>query len=117
MNVVKTFKNKTGVDLTGKEGYVAIFDTDGVNVASAITNPGVGIITRGGATYTEVCILGECAALCGGTLTAGQAFIPHTDGTVKDTASTGVRLGVALESGVAGDWANVFVRGSEITAA
>ncbi|MFZ4395579.1 MAG: hypothetical protein ACOYOU_08115 [Kiritimatiellia bacterium] len=117
MNVVKTFKNKSSTDLTGKEGYVVIFDTDGINVASAITNPAIGIVTRGGVTNSEVCIFGECTALCGATVTAGQAIIPHTDGTVKDTASTGVRFGMALESGVAGDWANVFVRGSEITAA
>jgi hypothetical protein len=117
MNVNKTFKNKTGVDLTGKEGYVVFFDTDGINVASAVTNPATGIVTRGGATNSDVCIFGECTAICGADVTIGQAIIPHTDGTVKNTATTGVRFGMALESGVAGDWANVFVRGSEITAA
>jgi hypothetical protein len=117
MSVIKTFNNKTGVDLTGKEGLVAIFDTDGLNVASAVTHPAVGIITRGGTTRSEVCLLGEVNALAGAAVTAGQAQVPHTDGTIKDTVSTGVRFATALESGVAGDWVKIIVRGSEITAA
>ncbi len=117
MKVVKTFKNKTLTDLTGYEGYAVKFDTDGLVLCTGVTDPAVGIVTRGGTTNSEVCIFGECTALCGAAVTAGQAIIPHTDGKVKDTATTGVRFGVALESGVAGDWANVFVRGSEITAA
>lgn len=109
------FANKAATNLSAKDGYVAIYDTGGMNVASAITDKAVGIITVGGdATLlrTEVCIHGECAAICGGTITAGQHLTPHTDGTIVASAGSGcTEFGIALESGVAGDWIKVFVLG------
>ncbi len=112
MNVIKTFANKSGVDLTGKEGYAVKYDTSGVQVCSAITDQAIGIVTRGGTEDSEVCILGEVQALAGGTVTKGKLIIPHTDGTVKDTAASSQEFALALESGVSGDFLNVHVIGS-----
>jgi hypothetical protein len=115
MTVRKTFANKSSTDLTGKEGYAVKFDTSGVAVCSAITDQAIGIVTRGGETQTEVCIYGECTALAGAAITAGKHVIPHTDGTVKDTTSSSQEFALALETGVAGDWVNIVVLGSNKT--
>lgn len=115
MNVLKTFANKSGVDLTGKEGYAVKYDTSGVALCSAITDQAVGIVTRGGTTNTEVCILGEVQALAGGTVTKGKMVIPHTDGTVKNTASSSQEFGLACEDAVSGDFFNLHVIGSPKT--
>lgn len=109
MNVIKTFPNKTSTDLTGKEGYLVKFDTSGVNVCAAITDHAVGVVVRAGATECDVCVFGECVAKAGGTVTRGKHLIPHTDGTVKDTAASSKEFGLALESGAAGDWVQVMV--------
>ena len=115
MNVTRVFVNKAATDLSGKDGYVAKYDTGGMAVCSAITDQAVGIITRGGdATLlkSEVCIHGEVLALLGGTVTAGQMVTPHTDSTVVASAGSGcTEFAVALESGVAGDWVKIFVFG------
>lgn len=115
-NVVKAFVNKTGVDLTGKEGHAVKFDTDGINLCSGITDQAIGVITDGGATQADVCIFGECEAKCGGTVTAGKHIIPHTDGTVKNTTSSSQEFALALMDGVTGDLAcTIFVLGSNKT--
>ena len=115
MQVIKTFVNKAATDLSAKDGYVAKYDTAGMNVCSAITDQAVGVITKGGNTtllQTEVCMFGECQAICGGTITAGQAITPHSDSTIVASAGSGcTEFGCALESGVAGDWINIFVLG------
>ncbi len=111
MNVIKTLPNKTSTDLSGKEGYAVKYDTSGINVCSAITDKAIGIVTRGGETESDVCVFGECVAKAGGTVTRGTHIIPHTDGTVKVTAASSQDFGVALESGVAGDWVQVMVLG------
>lgn len=82
-------------------------------VCSAITDQVVGIVTKGGTAaigQTEVCIFGECQAIAGGTITAGQFVTPHTDSTVVASAGSGcTEFGIACESAVAGDWFTVFV--------
>lgn len=109
------FKNKAATDLSAKDGYAAKYDTGGVNVCSAITDQAVGIITSGGDTdllQSEVCVQGECMAILGGTVTAGQMVTPHTDSTLVASAGSGcTEFALALESGVAGDWIKVFVLG------
>ena len=115
MNVIKTLANKTSTDLTGKEGYAVKYDTSGIALCSAITDQAIGIITRGGDTESDVCVLGECVALAGGTITRGKHVIPHTDGTVKVTASSSQEFAFCLESGVAGDWVQIVVLGSNKT--
>ena len=115
MNVIKTLPNKSGVDLTGKEGYAVKQSTAGIDLCSAITDQAIGIITSGGATKTDVCIFGECLALAGGTVTALKQVIPHTDGTVKNTAASSQEFGLALEDAVSGDFFNLHVIGSPKT--
>lgn len=115
MNVIKTLPNKTSTDLTGKEGYAVKYDTSGIALCSAITDQAIGIITVGGATESDVCMFGECAALAGAAITRGKHVIPHTDGTVKNTASSSQEFALALETGVAGDWVQIVVLGSNKT--
>jgi hypothetical protein len=117
MKVVETFANKTSTDLTGKEGYAVKFDTDGVAVCSAITDQAIGVVERGGDTESDVCIFGECLALAGAAVTKGKHAIPHTDGTVKNTTSSSQEFALVMETGVAGDWVNLFVLGSNKTVA
>jgi len=115
MNVIKTLANKSATDLSAYAGYAVEFDTDGINVCNAITDQAIGIITRGGVTHSDVCIFGECAAIAGAAITAGKHVIPHTDGKVKDTSASSQEFALALETGVAGDWVNLFVFGSPKT--
>jgi hypothetical protein len=107
MQVVKTFANKAATDLSGKDGYAVEYDS-GMDVCDAITDLIVGIVTKGGDStllQSDVCIFGECKAKLGGTVTKGQRVQPHTDGTlVASAASSSTECGLALESGVAGDW-------------
>jgi hypothetical protein len=117
MNVIKTLANKTGVDTSAKAGYAVEFDTDGMDVADAITDQAVGIVEVGGAVNSDVCIFGETKAICGAAVTAGKMVIPHTDGTIKNTASSSQEFALALESGVAGDWVSIFVLGCPKTVA
>ncbi len=112
MQAIKTFANKTSTDLSAKAGYGVEYDTSGIDVGDAITDVPVGIIVRGGETKSDVCILGECQAIAGGTVTAGKHLSLHTDGTVLDSAASGCQdFALALESGLAGDWVQVFVLG------
>ena len=111
-SIKKVFANKSATDLTAKEGYAVKYDTDGIALASAITDKVIGIITLGGATESEVCIFGECLALCGGAVRASKHLTAHTDGTLIDTASSSTECALALETGVAGVWASVFFQGT-----
>lgn len=116
MKIVKSFPNKTATDLSAKAGYAVKFDTDGIAVCSAITDQPIGILEVGNASgESDVCIFGECLALAGGTVTRMKQLIPHTDGTVKDTAASSQEFALALEDGVAGDWVQVVVLGSNKT--
>jgi len=110
-SIVKTLANKASTDLSGYEGYAVEFDTTGMNVCNAITDQTVGIITKGGVTESEVCIFGSALAKCGAAVTAGKMVIPHTDGTIKDTTGTSQEFALALETGVAGQFVNIFVLG------
>ena len=113
MEVKKTFVSSA--DHSGKDGYAMKYSGGVLAVCSAITDQAVGICTKGGTAAeaaTEVCILGECSAICGGTITAGQMITPHTDSTIVASAGSGcTEFGLALEGGVAGDWINVMVLG------
>lgn len=117
MTVRKTFANKSAVDLTGKEGYAVKYDTDGINLCSAITDKAIGVVTVGGATESEVCILGECEAKAGGAITAGNYLIPHTDGTVKNTTSSSTEFALAIQTIASGAWGIIYVYGSRNTVA
>lgn len=114
MNVILTLANKAATDLSAKEGYCVEEDT-GVDVCDAITDQALGIITKGGDDtdlQSDVCILGECLALAGGTIAINAFVTPHTDGTVVTSAKSGcTEFGIALEAAVAGDRFRVFVLG------
>lgn len=107
-SIIKTFTNKTSTSLVGKEGYLVKYDTSGVNVCSAITDVPVGVVVQGGATESDVCVFGECLAIAGGAVTAGTHITSHTDGTAIVSAGASCQdCGVALETGVAGNWCQV----------
>ncbi len=110
-SIVKTLANKASTDLSGKEGLAVEFDTTGMDVCDAITDQVVGIVTKGGETESEVCIFGQALAKCGAAVTAGKMVIPHTDGTIKDTTSSSQEFALALETGVAGQFVNIFILG------
>lgn len=112
MSEIQTLSNKTGVDLSDYYGYAVKFDTDGVNLCSAIDDEAIGIISKGGATESEIVIHGRAVAKAGGTATKGKKGIPHTDGTVKNTASSSQEFCLILQTGIAGDLIDVFVLGS-----
>ena len=109
MQDIRTLANKASTDLSAKAGYLVKFDTTGQNVCSAITDAPTGVVTRGGETESDVCMLGECHAIAGGAVTRGQRITSHTDGTVINTAGASCQdCGFAMESGVAGDWVRIF---------
>jgi hypothetical protein len=112
MTVRKIFANKSGESLVGYEGYAVEFETDGLSLCDAITDCAIGIVTRGGATESEVCIFGECEAKTYAALTAGTYLIPHTDGTVKTSSGTAQEFALALAATPAGAFGIVFVYGS-----
>ena len=111
MEVNKTFVSSA--DHSGKDGYAMKYSGGVLAVCSAITDRPIGICTKGGTVaeaVTEVCMFGECSAIAGGTITAGQFVGSHTDSTLVASAeSSNAEIGIALESAVAGDWFNVFV--------
>lgn len=117
MQEVQAFANKAATDLSGKAGYAVKYDTSGMNVCSAITDQAVGILVRGGddtELQSDVCVFGRCAGILGGTVSRGQMITPHTDGTLVVTAQSGcTEFAIALEDGVAGDWIQFFVFGSQ----
>lgn len=93
--------NKANTDLTGKEGYVAEYNS-GLQLSGG-TNA-LGIITEGGETESDIVILGTYGgtvrAKASGTVTVGTKVVVDSAGKIK-TAATGTVIGVALESGVA----------------
>jgi hypothetical protein len=110
---VQTFANTA--DQSGHDGYALKYASGYAVVCAAITDQPLGICTRGGTVakgQTEICVFGRVRAICGGTITKGQMITSHTDGTIVASAGSGcTEFGMALESGVAGDWIMVFVYG------
>ena len=97
--------NKASTDLSGKEGYVAEYDS-GLKVSGG-TNA-LGVITEGGATESDVAILGTVDAVlrgkAQGTIAVGNKLAVHSDGTLKAlpaAAGTYTVVGVALEAAAA----------------
>ncbi len=104
------FANKTSTDLTGAEGKFAEYDTDGIQACNAITDVPVGVVTRGGATQSDVCVAGRCNVLAGGTFKRGQRIGPHTNGTaVVSAGAANQDAGIALEDAVEGDIVPAFI--------
>lgn len=97
--------NKANTDLTGKEGYVAEYDSGlkpsgGTNV--------LGVITEGGRESSDVAIAGAYGGIvrakASGPIAAGGKVVADSSGKVKalpTTAGTYVVIGVAVEAGAA----------------
>ena len=99
--------NKASTDLSGKEGYIAEYDS-GLKLSGG-TNA-LGVITEGGAENTDVAILGTfdgiLRGIASGTVAVGNKLVVDSDAKVKAlpaTAGTYTVVGVALQAGAAGE--------------
>ena len=97
--------NKASTDLTGKEGYVAEYDS-GLKLSGG-TNA-FGIIVEGGAASSDVAILGTFSGIvrakASGTIAVGNKVVVDSAGKVKAlpaTAGTYTIVGIALQAGAA----------------
>jgi len=97
--------NKASTDLSDKEGFICEFDS-GVKVSGG-TNV-LGVIVEGGATESDVAIIGTYDGIVQGkasaTVTKGSRVVVDSNGKIKDLpATTGSYkvIGVAVESGAA----------------
>jgi hypothetical protein len=116
-SVRKVFANKSGTDLTGYDGYWVVYDTSGMALCSGITDKAVGVLTKGGATESEVCILGECQAIANEAIGAGKFLSPASTGKTALTASTAKECALALDAVASGAFGPIWVTGSRNTAA
>lgn len=115
--MIKNLQNKTGVDLTGYDGYPVKHDTDGLALCTAKTDKAIGVLSKGGATRSDVALPGAVTkAKAIGTCTAGKYGTPGTAG-VQDTSSTSEEFCLFISDGVAGDLVDVLVVGSTRTIA
>ena len=93
--------NKTSTDLSKKTGYVAEYDS-GLKLSGG-TNA-LGVITDGGATESDVAIIGSFHGTvrikAGGTVAVGDKLKVDDGGTVSAYVDSGTIIGVALEAGV-----------------
>ena len=99
--------NKASTDLSGKEGYIAEYDS-GLQLSGG-TNA-LGLITEGGAENSDVAILGTfdgiLRGMASGTVAVGNKLVVDSDAKVKAlpaTAGTYTVVGVALQAGAAGE--------------
>ena len=97
--------NKAGTDLTGKEGHVAEHDS-GLKLSGG-TNA-LGIIVEGGASSSDVAILGTFSGIvrakASGTVAVGDKVVVDSAGKVKAlpaTAGAYTVVGIALQAGAA----------------
>ncbi len=97
--------NKASTDLTGKEGYVAEYDS-GLKLSGG-TNA-LGIIVEGGVNSSDVAILGTFGGIvrakASGTIAVGNKVVVDSAGKVKAlpaTAGTYTVVGVAVQAGAA----------------
>ena len=97
--------NKASTDLTGKEGYVAEYDS-GLKLSGG-TNA-LGIITEGGASASDIAVLGTFGGIvrakASGTIAVGDKVVVDSAAKVKAlpaTAGTYTVVGVALQAGAA----------------
>ena len=100
--------NKASTDLSEKTGFVAEYDS-GLKVSGG-TNA-LGVITDGGATESDVAIIGSFHGTvrikAGGTIAVGDKVKVDNGGTVSAYVDSGTIIGVALEAGVANELVEV----------
>ena len=107
--------NKASTDLTGKEGYVAVYDSGIALAATANLAGALGVIVEGGASASDVAIAGAYGGVvrckAGGTIAAGAKIKADNGGTVTAyTSGAGTVIGVALESAASGELFEVALR-------
>ena len=100
--------NKASTDLTGKEGYIAVYDSGIALAATANLAGALGAIVEGGASASDVAIAGAFGGVvrlkAGGTITAGAKLKVDNGGTVTASASgAGTVIGVALQAAASGE--------------
>ena len=109
-------------DYTAKKGYLVTMAGDVATLSASATTPAVGVIVETHETAAgyasekvSVAILGAVKGTvpmrCGGPITKGELVKQNTDGTViADGAGARQVVGVALESGAAGENIEVAAR-------
>lgn len=95
--------NKASTDLSGKEGFIAEYDS-GLKLSGG-TNA-LGVITEGGATESDVAILGTFDGVlrgkAAGTIAVGNKLKVDSNGKLAAyTSGAGTVVGVALQAGAA----------------
>ena len=97
--------NKASTDLSGKEGYIAEYDS-GLKLSGG-TNA-LGVVTEGGKAESDVAILGVFDGIlrgkASGTIAVGNKLVVDSDAKVKAlpaTAGTYTVVGIATQAGVA----------------
>ena len=111
--------NKASTDLSGKEGFIAEYDS-GLKLSGG-TNA-LGVITEGGATESDVAILGTFDGVlrgkAAGTIAVGDKLKVDSNGKLAAyTSGAGTVVGVALQAGVADELVECAPMAPEVRAA
>ena len=111
--------NKASTDLSGKEGFIAEYDS-GLKPSGG-TNA-LGVITEGGATESDVAILGTFDGVlrgkAAGTIAVGDKLKVDSNGKLAAyTSGAGTIVGVALQAGVADELVEFAPMAPEVRAA
>ena len=111
--------NKASTDLSGKEGFIAEYDS-GLKLSGG-TNA-LGVITEGGATESDVAVLGTFDGVlrgkAAGTIAVGDKLKVDSNGKLAAyTSGAGTVVGVALQAGVADELVEFAPMAPEVHAA
>ena len=98
--------NKASTDLTGKEGYAAVYDSGLALAATANLANTLGVITNGGAAETDIAVCGAYGGVVrvkvAGSVTCGAKLAVGNGGTFTAyTSGAGTVVAVALQDGSA----------------
>lgn len=111
--------NKASTDLSGKEGFIAEYDS-GLKLSGG-TNA-LGVITEGGATESDVAILGTFDGVlrgkAAGTIAVGDKLKVDSNGKLAAyTSGAGTVVGIALQAGAADELVEFAPMAPEVRAA
>ena len=100
--------NKASTDLTGKEGYIAVYDSGLKPAATASLASALGAIVEGGVNSSDIAIAGAFPGVvrlkAGGAITVGAKLKVVDGGTVQAYSSgAGTVVGVALQAAAQDD--------------
>lgn len=115
-NILKTLPNT--VTLVDKDNLFAICTAGVLVQGGAATDAVVGVITKGGLTYSDVCLFGKTKVIVGGTVAIGDRLTSTTGGkALKATTGARQEVAIALEAGVSGDVIEIMFYGLGYTGA